>query len=99
MTDKYPINVKQSDLDKIAQFVRDRVRNLVLEHTHVYDHGKLAGMMSDLRALNYIQPTDAAPAAPAQPKTPSKSAHDRAQQKANAAHDEKEREQIRAASE
>lgn len=97
MSDKFHINVKQADLDKMASFVRDRIRNLILEHTHVYDHGKLAGMMSDLRSIAFIEPTDAKLVDAPKAKAPTRSEHDAAQQRANAALDRKERERNQAA--
>ena len=96
MTDQTPVNVKQADIDKMAAFIRDRIRNRILEHAHIYDHGAIAGMMSDLRALTFIAPVDKA--APAKvPTVMTRAEADVAQQRANSAHDKKERESIRAA--
>lgn len=99
MTEQFKMNVKQADLDKMASFLRNRIRQIVLEHMHNYDPGAVAHMMSDLRALGFIEPTDAAAPQTEPEKVPSRAEHDVAQRAESDKHDKRQRELIRAANE
>lgn len=94
MSDPILINVKQSDLDRLREFLRNRLRQLVLEHQHNYDSGAIAGMMSDLRALSYMAPTDASPAPPPPPRAPTREEQDMADRKIQAAIDRKVKDEV-----
>jgi hypothetical protein len=57
--DGYPVDVTKNQIEAYRGYIRGRLRALIQEHNYTFSAGQLAGLMSDLRALDHITPLDA----------------------------------------
>ena len=61
-----PVPVTASQIEAVRRSITGHLVNLIAIGSYNADHGRLAGFMSDLRALDYIQPTKEDQPLPAQ---------------------------------
>lgn len=54
----FPVAVTSKQLDSVHDYITGRIRQHLQEITYAYQPGAIAGMLSDLRALQFIDPMD-----------------------------------------
>lgn len=59
MSDKIDVPVTKNQIEQAGQAIVTRLRTMIVEMRYSYSPGRIAGMMSDLRALQHIQASDA----------------------------------------
>lgn len=91
MSEQIDIKVTAAQIESTREFIRGRIRSLIIDTQYSSEPGAIAGYMSDLRALNFICPTDARTQMLAPVKTPSREEQDAAQQQASRLFAEREK--------
>lgn len=90
MTDQIEIAVTLDHVEKCRSYLKDRIRQLVIDTQYTSTPGAIAGYMADLRALGSILATDQR-SMPKAEKTPSRQEHDAEMQKAARSHAKREK--------